>query len=350
MSPFKKNDVPNKTSRRFAFTFNNPTAEDLLIFARYGQRINCRSNFDFMDNEVQRQLEYGPLESEVGLPCIGLCVQLERGEEGTLHLQGNLRFIQPIRLANGRGHPLLRGRAHIEVARGTPSKAHEYCSKEDTRVTPRFFLCNCSPSHRGERTDLHRAVATLRERGINAVWDEHPLVAIRYFRGLERLGEHMSRSNESVFRRMSVTVFWGATGMGKSRRARSENPLAYWYPAPTNGQPYAYAYCGQTTVIMDDFPWTLQWSMLLRMLDGYQFYINTSGASTEWLADKIVITSNFHPDSWYPDREHSPLNRRINEVVHFTREWAQEGDSVTRQAIPGDYRVRANHDASQLSD
>jgi len=328
MSPFKKNDVPNKTSRRFAFTFNNPTGEDLLIFARYGQRIDCRFDFDFLDDAVRGGLEFGPRESSVECECIGLCVQLERGDEGTLHLQGQLKFVQPVRLAHARSHPLLRGRAHIEVARGTPFKAHEYCSKEDTRVNPRFFLCNCSPTHRGERTDLHRAVETLRAAGIAGVWDDHPLVAIRYFRGLERLGEHLSRSAEHVFRIMSVQVFWGATGLGKSRRARAENPNSYWFPAPANGQPYAYAYCGQRTVVMDDFPWPIPWGMFLRMLDGYRYYINTCGGSCEWLAEKIILTSNFHPDSWFPTKEHSPLNRRINEIIHFTKEWKQEGDSV----------------------
>lgn len=57
--------------------------------------------------------------------------QLEKGENGTLHIQGYLRT-DPVRFSQVKK---LFPRAHIEVARNAPALSR-YCEKEETRVAP----------------------------------------------------------------------------------------------------------------------------------------------------------------------------------------------------------------------
>lgn len=79
--------------------------------------------------------------------------QLERGESGTLHLQGYVQFARRVRLSTVRR--VFPG-CHAEARRGTHEEAVEYCSKEDTRCE------GCEPHYIGEpdtggqgkRTDL----------------------------------------------------------------------------------------------------------------------------------------------------------------------------------------------------
>lgn len=53
----------------------------------------------------------------------------ETGESGTPHLQGFVIFKAAVRLSTAKSR-LALGRAHLEVARGSPQQASEYCKKD----------------------------------------------------------------------------------------------------------------------------------------------------------------------------------------------------------------------------
>jgi hypothetical protein len=59
-----------------------------------------------------------------------VCGQLEKGAEGTLHLQYFLNFSNPQRLAALKKHC---SKSHFEPVK-INNGAHTYCMKEDTRV------------------------------------------------------------------------------------------------------------------------------------------------------------------------------------------------------------------------
>ena len=59
------------------------------------------------------------------------CVwQLEKGESGTIHIQGYCIFRTLKSLSSLR---TLQSRAHWEIRRGTHAEAKAYCTKEDSR-------------------------------------------------------------------------------------------------------------------------------------------------------------------------------------------------------------------------
>jgi len=70
----------------------------------------------------------------VWLVAAKYCIwQLERGENGTEHIQGYFTFANKMSLAQLKR---LNGRAHFERRRGNHTEAKGYCSKEDTRIVP----------------------------------------------------------------------------------------------------------------------------------------------------------------------------------------------------------------------
>lgn len=110
--------MPGATSRRYCFTVNNPDPE--------------HSN--------------GELPSFDGLPVRGCWWQAEVGElAGTLHLQGYVELLAPVRLsAMRRWLPT----AHWEAARGTREQCIDYCSKEHSRVAGPWTLGDVAAGRR----------------------------------------------------------------------------------------------------------------------------------------------------------------------------------------------------------
>lgn len=90
--------MPNSRARRWCFTINNYTDEDVIKLDALGN--NCT------------YLVYGK----------------ETGDNGTPHLQGYCIFDSLTSFTVAKG--LISDRAHLEVARGSPSQASQYCKKD----------------------------------------------------------------------------------------------------------------------------------------------------------------------------------------------------------------------------
>lgn len=118
-----------------------------------------------------------------------------------------------------------------------------------------------------------------------------------------------------------VNVFWGETGVGKSRRAWYEAGLDAYPKTPTTK--FWDGYQGQGKVVIDEFTGQIEITHMLRWLDRYPVLVETKGSGTVLKASKIWITSNLHPTDWYktvPDVQLEALLRRLN-IVHMTEPW-----------------------------
>jgi len=119
----------------------------------------------------------------------------------------------------------------------------------------------------------------------------------------------------------TVNVYWGDTGVGKSRRAWHEATFDAYPKAPTTK--FWDGYQGQGNVVIDEFTGQIEISHLLRWLDRYPVLVETKGSGVPLKASKIWITSNLSPENWYsqaPLVQQDALMRRLN-VFHMTESW-----------------------------
>lgn len=194
-------------------------------------------------------------------------------------------------------------KAHVEIARGSVRDNVAYCSKSEGRLDGPFEF-GTPPAGQGHRTDLDEA-AELASRG--RFTDIRPAVYVRHWKGLHALRALVNLPRE---RELKVSCYYGGAGVGKSRRARAEAPDAYWKPSGEWWDGYA----GEHTVILDDFhPSSQAVQSVLRWLDRYPLRVPVKGGfvSAEW--DTVIITTNIHPESWYPGW-HEQILRRITHL------------------------------------
>ena len=248
-------------SRAYCFTINNPMQEDM----------------DDLD----------------ALPGVsyGICGE-ETGAEGTVHLQGYVRF------ENARAfHAVstLLPRAHLEAANGTPAQNYAYCTKEGNVVWEEGTM----PTDGGAQEKKRWADAW--QHAMDGDFDLiDPQIKFTHYSTMKRIyKDHQAKPDDAE----GVTGVWyyGKSGAGKSKAARVNFPNAYlkmcnkWWDG----------YQGEDSVIIDDFD--LSHSVLAHHLkiwaDRYSFMAEMKGEALQIRPLNIVVTSQYRPDQIWQDEE-----------------------------------------------
>lgn len=260
------------------------------------------NNYDEEDIERFRGLcapdgstEYGVFGKEVG-------------ESGTHHLQVYLYFkkrlsLRQVKLACG-------GRVHAEVARGNPRQASDYCKKDG-----KYEEFGRLPGGSGARVDVASAVKLVREGATKTdLLEGCPVLLARYPRFFNELFLTCGKSREW---KTEVFVYYGETGVGKTRKAFEEAVGPYVH----SGGEWFDGYSGEPDVIFDDFGGSeFKLTYLLKLLDRYPMKVPVKGGFVNWIPYKIWITSNYPPKDWFPnakDEHVRALLRRLTKVVRF---------------------------------
>jgi len=232
--------------------------------------------------------------------------QLELAASGFLHWQIVVAFSGTARLSRVRD---TFGEAHAELCRS--SAADAYVWKDLTAVAnTRFELGTKS---------LNRAC----QKDWDAIWesakagrlDDIPRdVLVRNYRTIKQIGVDYVQPTQME---RTCSVFWGRTGLGKSKLAWEEAGFSAYPKSPSTK--FWDGYRGQEHVVLDEFRGDIGVSHLLRWLDRYPVIVEIKGSACVLQAKKIWITSNLSPREWYPLVDEDTLNallRRLN-VVHF---------------------------------
>lgn len=204
--------------------------------------------------------------------------------------------------------------AHIEGAKGTDEQNRVYCTKGDN--VWEFG----EPIRQGERSDLKRVVATIETAtSLRDVITGHPQEFIRYHRGIEKLFHAIAPKQRRSWN-TQVTVFYGESGAGKSRACAELAPEAYY---KTHGE-WWDNYTGQEAVILDDFYGWLRLDEFLRVGDRYPLQVPVKGGFVEFIAKRLLITSNKEPLEWYSkDKLSGHLKeaflRRLDKIYYCTK-------------------------------
>jgi len=186
------------------------------------------------------------------------------------------------------------------------SAAESYVCKDDTSVPGTRFTYGTKPFNRAVSKDWDSIRADAIAGRLDAIPSD---IFVRCYSNLRKISSDFARP--IAMERKSI-VYWGLTGVGKSRRAWEEATLEAYPKDPRTK--FWDGYAGQKNVVIDEFRGGIDIGHLLRWLDRYPVNVEIKGSSTTLKATCIWITSNLHPQYWYPGLDvatYNALERRL---------------------------------------
>lgn len=248
---------------------------------------------------------------------------VERGEKtGHIHLQCYIECKEAY--GAKKMHEILGAKFNIQRRRGSRDQAKEYCMKSDTHLAGPFergvWRASSGQGHRSDLDSLARMVdsgATDRE-----LFEEMPGHVLRFGKQIDHLRHRMSMESAYKYRPMEVICYYGEAGAGKSRAVWEEcgyDPrLIYRLPLQHGETLWLGQYQGQKALLIDDMDGsTMKYRVFLQLVDHYPLEVQTKGGFVWALWEKIYITSNVHPRSWWYVGWPKALSRRFSKIVHF---------------------------------
>jgi len=233
-------------------------------------------------------------------------------ETGRRHVQGYVRFSKPVRM--GALQRAMPG-GHFESAKAQEDENIKYCTKDESRVDgPWTFGESARP---GKRSDI----STVRDLVSAGAGMRNIIEEVNSYQAI-RCAEVMLKYKEPGRKwKPEVRWYYGSTGSGKTRSAVEEFPNA-WVSA--RNLKWWEGYDAHEVVIVDDFRRDFcTFHELLRILDRYEYRVETKGGSRQLLAKVIVVTCPWSPAVLYESRgaeDVGQLVRRIDEQRLFGEE------------------------------
>lgn len=264
--------------------------------------------------------------------------QLEKAPTtGTLHYQGYVEFTKQHRLA---GVKKINGRAAWFMRGGTQKQAVDYVSKPETYEGPGGEIGEQAPGQ-GARSDLQLMCEMVRD---GSTMKEVALSNMAQFvvhnRGLETLGQVIG--DTYTHDDIRGVWYWGKPGTGKSHQARQDYPDAY----QKSQNKWFCGYAGEKSIILDDLD-KLGGDKLGHYLkiwaDKYACSAEVKGAKVNLKHEAFVVTSNYHPDTLWPDDEEmrAAINRRF-EITEFKILYKRDNTTSKKRKRSDDYITADN--------
>lgn len=237
------------------------------------------------------------------MECRYLCIGKEIGESGTPHLQGYVYFASPRSLNSIKK---LMPRAHLEVAKGNPVQASDYCKKDGD------FIESGELPAQGKRSDIDNVRDMIKEGlGMRDIVD----VASSYqsIKCAESVLKYKEKKRDF---KTEVTWLWGPSGSGKTRYAY-DNHSPDEIHLQISTEKWYEGYDSHPIVIIDEVSNETSYSMLKLLCDRFPARVEYKGGSRSFLAKKIYITSLSHPaDLFYSYPENGKeMLRRIDKII-----------------------------------
>lgn len=237
------------------------------------------------------------------LPCRYMKYGEEVGEEGTPHLQGLVVFTSPVSLPSA--IKKLIG-CHVEVMKSLAGSL-DYVAK-DGIITERGE-CPMLPKEKGEKgKEYYQNILGLARE--DRIYEIDPEAQLRFGAAIRRERDDASKKRRFEDTEEQHLWYYGASGTGKSRKAREENPEAYlkmcnkWWDG----------YEDEDVVLIEDLD--IKHEVLAHHLkiwgDRYPFLAEYKGGAKKIRPLKIIVTSNYHPsDIWTETSSLEPILRRF---------------------------------------
>lgn len=294
---FVKNKMSNPEAKRWCFTINNPTEEDIGLLIGT-EADGAQAKLD--------EVEYMIFQEEKG------------NEEGTLHWQGFLILKKKKRLTWLKRN--INGRAHWEVARGTNDQAIAYCRKEDTYTGGLRHEYGKVPEKpvvkkREERLQEAAEQLDLLKEGFKRPADIPSLTLLQC--GFIPAMKELTADVLGPYRpELKILTLVGPPGTGKSYAIQACHPRAGRCIIGNNGVWFQNPLA--EVMVFEEFNGQIQLQRMLQYLDAYPLALEVKGGMRPAMYKLVIITSNTSPDMWYPIGEmDDPVKvQRKKDAIH----------------------------------
>lgn len=208
---------------------------------------------------------------------------------------------------------------HLEIMKGSILQNERYCSKEGHLVHYGLPFIG-----KGGRRDAQVYYEKVRTGANDLELADHDFAAFaRFMKATDRIRVAIRPKPKD---NCQVILLVGPTGVGKTRQAYEDYPELY--ELPVGPSMWFDGYQGQKEVLIDEFSGQLPLNDLLKLLDThYVRKFPIKGGFTWFNPQIILVTSNFHPNTWYDyssRQEHElALRRRITKVIKFNPDTTQ---------------------------
>ncbi len=197
-------------SRRWTFTMNNYTAEQVLTITDLTKKDDGSAVINY------------------------IVVGYEIGDQGTPHLQGYVEFCVKRTLTSVKSFVGQSG--HFEVSQGNAIQNTEYCTKDKD-----ILIQWGEPMTQGKRKDIEDVISAIQQGStIKQLWIEFPRNMVLHEKGIRSaykiLSPHVvvqtpcyalnTFSWKTDFDWSLSQIFWGNSGIGKTEFARALLPKA----------------------------------------------------------------------------------------------------------------------------
>lgn len=210
-----------------------------------------------------------------------------------------------------------RARVAPKYKKSTPQQASDYCKKEEDYVEKGDLP---APQYQkgGDKTKLNWD--SVKQAAIDGRLDDiDSKVFVQHYTTIKQINFDYNPVPKPLTKLTNEWIY-GKTGVGKSRLARLENPNYYDKACNKWWDNYKH----QPVVLIDDFPKDGAYlsQHLLRWADHYPFPSEIKRHQTELRPEKIVVTSNYHPNEIFSGETLEAILRRfklrhIVEMVKF---------------------------------
>ncbi len=296
--------ILRRKAQRFCFTYWNPEydADEFLIKLKTYEDVNF------------------------------IVFQMELGKNWIPHYQGYIEFTKQKRYTTLLNKYI--SKMSYKVAKGTAEQNIVYCTKTRTQVegTKRIWGKPRERKGQGKRTDIitfRNYIKEKPERDIRDMLNRYPIQMALYprFYQLCKFTYYVPTENKNK----KVIFCIGEPGTGKTRYALKYDKKNCW-DAPIGSNNWFDGYAGQPVAVIDDYGLdgtVYKLADLLKILHGWSQKVPVKGGFTIWNPETIIITSNYHPLTWYKlnanfEREtrdrwvsYQALVRRFTHVLFF---------------------------------
>lgn len=290
----------------------------------------------FPQNDTDAQLAMDRLKQSIGDDLVCAIIAQEKHQDGHNHLHIYFKTNKRIQTTKNTYFNYIADKQGNYQTCRKPIDVINYISKTGNYITYNLDVKKYNYEKKTKTTvqskGIFKQITDLITDKTNYedILNKYPEICLQHGKKIKEYIQDIKLASRPKFRnwQMDVEYHYGDTGTGKSKYAfEGYNPETHYVLRKANGENNVWwdGYTGQETVIIDDFsPKCYRLSYMLNLLDRYAMTVDYKGGSTQMLAKRVIITSNYAPNDLYTTevcKEHKKaLLRRFTLIKEYIKE------------------------------